>query len=437
MKTNAMRVFLILAVVLLTLQFKTHMVPVAGHGWFKNFASLSESFVLGRLAYSEQNGILSEGALLGRSQGAPAGVRERDYQYTVYFESIPINSFLLYKSPPALHSLFFASIDAISPLTNRQNHQLFLWMASLFSAAIFSWFLWWVAQSFGLFPAGIGLLSIFLSPWLVVSGGHLYWVSGSLLVPLMVGLHLHQKERQGKPIGPGLFFIFTTLGVLTKCLINGYEIVTAICVLATIPVFFYAILDRWSFKRFAARFMVVAAGAVFAVIISTGVLVKQIDSAPSSNTDGIGHLKERFSLRTKGQYFDENRTIPENIKESQLASIGQVLQKYVSEGAFYYKFGKQAAIGKITFQFFLILLVVLTLSQFLYFRDDLMKTLVASSYIGLLGPLSWIVIFKSHSYLHVHINSLFWYLPLMLFLYVGYGYAVKLLWLRLSKPLTN
>jgi hypothetical protein len=246
----------------------------------------------------------------------------------------------------------------------------------------------------------------------------------------MVGLHLHQKERQGKTIGPWLFFILTTLGVLIKCLINGYEIVTAICVLATIPVFFYAILDKWSFKRFAARFMIVAVGAIFAVIMSMGVLVKQINSAPSSNMDGVSHIKERFSVRTQGRYVDRNRVLPDKNKESQTASYGQILRKYVNEGAFYYKFGKEGVVGKLSFQFFLVLLVVLTLAELLYFRDHLLRTLVASSYIGLLGPLSWMVIFRSHSYLHVHINSLFWYLPFMLFLYVGYGYAVKLLWLQ-------
>jgi len=432
MKTTALRAFLMLAVVLITLQFKTHLVPVAGKVWFNNFANQTESFVLGRLAYSEQNGILSEGALLGSSKGAPKGVAERNYQYTVYFESIPIKSFWLYKTPPALHSLIFTSIDAISPFTNRQNHQLFLWMCSFFSAAIFTWFLWWVAQTFGLFPAVIGLLSIFLSPWLVVSGGHLYWASGSLLVPLVVGLHLHQKERQGKAIGPWLFFIATTLGVLAKCLINGFEIVTSICVLATIPVFFYAILDKWSFRRFATRFMIVAAGAIFAVLISVGVLVKQIDSAPSSNMDGVNYLKERFLIRSKGEFLDQNQTIPERIKESQEKSYSQILKKYLNEGAFYYQFGKDGGRHKISFHFFLVLLVALTLAQLLYFRDHLMKTLVASTYIGLLGPLSWIVIFKSHSYLHVHLNSLFWYLPFMLFMYVGYAYAGKLVWLRVQ-----
>ncbi|RLA50098.1 MAG: hypothetical protein DRR42_14040 [Gammaproteobacteria bacterium] len=430
MKTTALQAFLMLAVVLLTLQFKTHLVPVAGKVWFNNFANKTESFVLGRLAYSEQNGILSEGALLGSSTGAPEGVAERNYQYTVYFESIPIKSFWLYKTPPALHSLIFTSIDAISPFTNRQNHQFFLWMCSFFTAAIFTWFLWWVAQTFGFFPAGISLLSILLSPWLVVSGGHLYWVFGSLLLPLVTGLHLHHKERQGKTIGPWLFFIATTLGVLTKCLINGYEIVTSICVLATIPVFFYAILDKWSFRRFATRFMIVAAGAIFAVLISVGVLVKQIDSAPSSNMDGVTYLKERFFIRSKGEFLDQNQAIPERIKESQVKSYSQILKRYLNEGAFYYQFGKDGGRHKINFQFFLILLVVLTLAQLLYFKDNLMKTLVASSYIGLLGPLSWIVIFKSHSYLHVHLNSLFWYLPFMLFLYVGYAYAGKLVWLR-------
>ena len=68
MKTTASRAFLMIAVVLLTLQFKTHFVPVAGKLWFNTFANKTESFVLGRLAYSEQNGILSEGALLGSSR---------------------------------------------------------------------------------------------------------------------------------------------------------------------------------------------------------------------------------------------------------------------------------------------------------------------------------------------------------------------------------
>jgi hypothetical protein len=430
MKTTALRAFLMLAAVLLALQFKTHLIPVAGKVWFDNFANQTESFVLGRLAYSEQNGILSEGALLGSSKGVPKGIEERKYQYTVYFESIPINSFWLYKTPPALHSLIFTSIGAISPLTNRQNHQLFLWMCSFFSAGVFTWFLWWVAQTFGLFPAVIGLFLIFLSPWLVVSGGHLYWVSGSLLVPLVIGLHLHHNERQDKSIAPWLFFIATTLGVLTKCLINGFEIVTSICVLATIPVFFYAILDKWPFRRFATRFLIVATGAIFAVLISAGVLVKQINSAPSSNMDGVTYLKERFLIRSKGEFLDQNQAIPERIKESQLKPYNQILKKYLDEGAFYLPPGKDGRPHKISFKFFLVLLVALTLAQLFYFRDHLMKTLLASAYIGLLGPLSWIVIFKSHSYLHVHLNSLFWYLPFMLFLYVGYAYAGKLLWLR-------
>lgn len=434
MNSGALRAFLMLALVLLTLQFKTHLVPVAGEAWFKGFASKTESFVLGRLAYSEQNGILSEGGLLGSSRGAPAGVAERNYQYSVYFESIPIKSFWLYKTPPALHTMIFASVDAISPFTNRQNHEFFLWICSFFSAAIFTWFLWWVALTFGIFPAVIGLLSIFLSPWLVVSGGHLYWVSGSLLVPLVVGLHLHHKERQGKTIGLRLFFFATMLGVLTKCLINGFEIVTSICVLATIPVFFYAILDKWSVRRFATRFGIVAAGAIFAVLISAGVLIKQIDSAPSSNMDGVTYLKERFLIRSQGEFLHQDQVIPERIRESKVKSYSQILKKYLDEGAFYYQLKKDSEPNKISFQFFLALLVALTLAQLLYFRDTLMKTLVASTYIGLLGPLSWIIIFKSHSYLHVHLNSLFWYLPFMLFLYVGYAYAVKLLWLRSIKP---
>ena len=78
-------------------------------------------------------------------------------------------------------------------------------------------------------------------------------------------------------------------------------------------------------------------------------------------------------------------------------------------------------------------LLLLSLAQWLLLKDALLKPLLVAGYVGLLSPLSWFVIFKSHSYLHPFSNSIVWYLPFMLLIYLGTGYVGALMFGRVNR----
>ena len=147
MNKGQLRLFLIFSTVVLTFQFKAQVVNVAGVEWFRGFAIGTASIIVGRLALSEQRGLFAEGGLLGRDVVAPEGVPVWDYQYQVYFADIPIQRYTLYQSAHGLQALIFGIIDKLSPLPDRRNFLLFLWLSALFSAVVFSLFLSWAATT--------------------------------------------------------------------------------------------------------------------------------------------------------------------------------------------------------------------------------------------------------------------------------------------------
>ena len=432
MTKRQQRLFFILSTLLLTVQFKTNLVRVVGDGRFQNFAGNAGAFVVGRLGLSEQRGLFSEGGLIGWDEDVPEGVRARNYQSQIYFEDVPIRRYVPYASGHGFPALVFGLIDRLSPLEDRTNHRLFLWLSASFSAVVLSLFLAWTANTFGLFLATFCLLCISMSPWIVVSAGHLYWISGSLFIPFVVGLRLHQREKEGSRISSAIFLGVTALGVFVKCLFNGYELITSVLVLSVIPVFFYAVLDRWQLGHLVSRFLLVSCASLGGVLLSLGLLIFQIDQAESMQVRGIDHIQQRFLVRTVGQ---EPERIDSRWEESVAATRLEVVRTYLNAGAFFRGARKRKVV--VRFRFMIGLFVLLSLAQLLLLKDALMKPLLVAGYLGLLSPLSWFVVFKTHSYLHVFLNSLSWYLPFMLLLYVGVGYAIRLLWGRVTGSWTR
>jgi ABC-type multidrug transport system permease subunit len=51
--------------------------------------------------------------------------------------------------------------------------------------------------------------------------------------------------------------------------------------------------------------------------------------------------------------------------------------------------------------------------------------LIFATWFSILAPLSWFIIFKSHSYLHVHMNFIVWQMPFVFFGFAVCGLVVK------------
>ena len=50
------------------------------------------------------------------------------------------------------------------------------------------------------------------------------------------------------------------------------------------------------------------------------------------------------------------------------------------------------------------------------------NALIITFWVSIIAPLSWFILFKSHSYIHTHMNFIVWYMPFALLGYVLLGY---------------
>jgi len=59
--------------------------------------------------------------------------------------------------------------------------------------------------------------------------------------------------------------------------------------------------------------------------------------------------------------------------------------------------------------------------------------LIAGTWFAILAPLSWFVIFKSHSYIHTHMNAITWHMPFTIFGFALTGFVGTQLFSNLRK----
>lgn len=374
--------------------------------------------IYARLAFSEQHGLFSQAGLLLRDLSVPPA-QQLQQQYQAYILDLPIEKPHFYRSRSSLQTILFALFDQVSPFSDVQNISVFKWIASIVSAACLTAFLYWILLVGGWSAAILTALGSLFSPWLTVSGGHLFWFSGVFFLPLVyVAFRLH---RSGRTLRYGYFTGAIALTFLLKNLLTGYELITTSLVMCTLPVFFYAFRQKWSLRQWAGRFSAVSAGLLLGLALAVGILLLQTSQLQGPQRTGIANLKERLLLRTIG--VSEQQNIPPQIKASREASLRETMQKYWRQPLLTLPHiprwlplrRDRRSLQTAHLLLFGIVLAVAGLGF------TTLRPLAATTLISYLAPASWFVIFRAHAYLHPFLDPLAWYLPTVLLIYALAG----------------
>ena len=423
-------IFLLIFLVVQTLCFRHNLLGVAEKGHFNRFARTTESMIYARLAMSEKQGILSNGGVLLLDRSVPPD-QQYNQQFLTYVIDLPIEKPVFYKSRPALQPALFSLIDRISPWKDTVNIKVFEWIASIASALCMTYFLAWMLSALGWVPALITAMGILLSPWLTVSGGHLFWMSGFFFLPftwLAMRLHRMPVEQRAWVLVVPLALLF-----LLKNLFIGYELITVSLVMCTIPVFYYAFRQKWTLRRWLQRFIVVASALLLGLVFSVGVLLWQTSRIEGRQRSGIEHLKERLLVRTTGTTNKPRASA--NVVASRTASLKQTMDKYWSIPLL--RLPRISRDGKPLFpqhvlstKHLLLLGLILSLLGILI---PTIRPLAVTTLISSLAPASWFLIFKAHSFLHPHLVPIAWYLPFALLICALAGLWLKWAIARLCK----
>lgn len=405
---------------------------------FERFQRDGESLIIGRLVKSRQDGIFSAGGLTGADidhslHDAWITPRESDRQYLEYFDDIPPEQFSAYLSQIGGQGMAYSMADRLLRISSsRTKYQILRMLTALLSATILALVVTWFHKEFGLVSALLVLASLVLSQWLTLFGRNLWWSLWAFYLPMLLLMFFLRRnplteKRQFLQLG-GL----AALAVFAKCFFNGYEYITTALIMLSVPFVFYAIQRRMDLRAIFRGAASVGLGASAGLILSVVILLIQIGAAQGNLLGGIEHLTATLEKRTYGDASDFNSEFADSLQANPLGvTWNYVNGPYLELGNASGSAG-QASVIEVRYGHLIVSFAVMSLlALFAWTRThspaDRQRdiALVGAAWFSMLAPLSWFVIFKSHSYIHTHVNFLIWQMPFTLFGFAVWGVVIQ------------
>jgi len=420
--------FFLASTAILFFGFSQNLWRAAEQDSFDTYQIGVESFIVGRILKTESDGLFSAGGLTGLTgpDSTPPDTEHANYrfQYKAYLESLPFESYTAYKSQTGGQGMLFGLLNEILPWSSLDKLSFFHGLTSLLSAAILSLIFLWITGEFGLAAGVAALVGTALSQWLTLFGKNLWWSIWAFFLPMLIVLYFLGSARPSK-LNPVRFGLVVFLAVLSKCFFNGYEYITTTLVMMAVPLVYFSFRDKTGWKPFLSGLLVAMAASVTAILASMTVLCFQIAAVDGSFAKGVDHII--YSLLRRS-YADPN-LFPPDYAASLNANALDVVAYYLREiylDLNYYIKAPNDFIANFVFQFrylYLILLfAVMSVALVFCLRSKQAAgmrasglALIAAVWFSLLAPLSWLVIFKAHSYVHTFMNNLVWQMPFTLF----------------------
>jgi hypothetical protein len=385
----------------------------------------TEALVVGRMVWSRERGLLASAGLLGFVEAGEGIVtfdtsdlweaRSFDFQRQAYLERRPIRSFSPYFSHCGLQGLGFAAVDAVLWFTSPAFKMgFFHTLTAALVAAAYSLLVLWLRREFGVGAAFLALLVVAASPWLTALARNMYWSLWLFLLPALgIGAALSTASGRSDRNRRLAFAAFLTLFVR---FLSGYEFVTITAAMGAAPLLYYAIRETWTLRLLFRRLGVVAAAGLAALITSLAVLTLQVSFVTGSPRHMAKHVSFAIGRRTSGEPSDFPRTYAAALS----AKTSDVLKAYVAD-RFDRRDGQErpAFLRWLLFRRYGELIAwILLAAGWAAARTRWIPAhrrfrpiaLIAATLCALLGVLAWLVVFKAHSYNHLHVNPVMWHL---------------------------
>lgn len=413
-----------LSVILLALGFDHNAWGVVREKKFETFQNDSESLVLGRLVASRQYGLTSYGALMGWGDADPLNLNQSDYQhqYDVYFTNGQFQIYSVYKSQTGFQAFFFSLLDHLSPLSPKWNLRLFRGLMALLLALTLSFFVWWIYRELGWFTALLVFITTLLSPWITLFGRNLLYFTWALYLPMVVTAFYLAWEKQSGKVSHRKLGLLVFIAVAFKCLFDGYDFIIPSLAMVFIPLVYYGFLDKWNVRRFITRLAIVFVACAGGVIAGIIMLAFQLRFVDGSFGAGIADVFSTFGRRTYG----DPSLYPAVYAESLKANPISVLATYLFN---------DYVLAFLNLHFFDLILIVAFLTLIYLAIDKFIKldllnksrayALIGSTWVSVLSPISWFVIFKGQAYVHTQTNYLAWYMPFTFFAFALCAFIVQ------------
>ena len=454
MKQHISKAFFLSAVIILGIEFYNNVFGIVEPGFFKSFQKDSESLTVGRLYRSGIDGPFSYGGFMGwnhpDSSSLPPNTVIQDarfagwgynvpgypskymYQYDAFQNNFKVGHYEKYYSQCAGQCLVYYMLGSVFHISGQRFIDLCRMLNAVFTALILCIFLWWAFHYFSLFSVVFSFCMILISQWVIVYASNMLYVPAMFFLPFVVNLiALHYQHEKGT-VDMKQILMLTFLTIFLKCILVGFDFIIPALVMAVMPVFFYAIIDKWAFKRLLSFFLYTSIISLAGVVLGLLVLMLQLRLYYHSWVLAADYLVQTSERRTYGNQedlvhiFKSSRDIPFSYLFNVYANGVAVDLRYFA--AMFNAGGVQIRFGAFLWVTLFASVCVLLFKSASKGRRILALMIV--TWISLAGIVGWFVVFKYHSISHTHMNFIIWHMPFLLFgvLFIGeviYQYLIQ------------
>ena len=287
--------------------------------WYHEGMSCDESRIVRTMLWKEHEGLWARGGFIADfwDPTAKGCYRTReDYQSLQAKEWEELKSDFkartVYTSSPGWSTLLlypFWRASQLLAVDHKDRLYIGVWIlravSSLSTALALSLLCLWITRETSVFSGlftGLGLMVLPIMPHLLYTMGRspLYKPFFFFLPFLLVAFALQSRWRKRCPLQRRLPWVagLAGIGVAGKVFFGlGYDMLPPVMVSATIPVFWYALRERWSLRQFSLWFGFCSLAALVGFAIAFVIHGLQVEAIGG---DFLAHAKDRFLYRSRG-----------------------------------------------------------------------------------------------------------------------------------------
>lgn len=267
-----------------------------------------------------------------------------------------------------------------------------------------------VWRAVGALPGAACLAAVLLAPWVQRGMKDLYWCLWTWLLPLLAALLVCRLRRRW-------CYAVVFAAVLVRCLC-GFEFISALLILCELPLVYGFFACPEQRRDWFARMTGVGFSAVGGVAAALGVWLWQGRLYFGSWAESADNIARTVSLRVTAL---ETASLPEST-----VTVGEVLHLYFVQDATPLL---QLGPFSLTVRGLLAVTgVLLAAALLLRWREVLPMAVVWG--ISLLGPVSWMVLSKTHSAVHTHLMPMLWHFAFVPCTCILWAVLLQTVWKR-------
>lgn len=336
-----------------------------------------------------------------------------------------------YQSNICWHKYLYRLIDKYLSVSNRNTIQIIhVFNVITFVVLLFYILLWFEKRSNLFTLTMITIVLALFSPNLAMYPKNLYWIAWSLFLPMAASIYIvNRNEKKGDIANKTMFLV-----ALATCFIKQlfyFEFISTVIISLIVPYLFFFVYNEYKYKRIIKKLTFPFWGGVTSFLIISFIKLSLFVRDGTSFGEAVSCYVNPMVYRLIGVHGSQNALL----NESGNISLARVLKIMLQKPAISIRntlFLSQFAL--------IVILLILTLLLLSEKNKNLAvnsvnevwnqeiknkKAWVLSLWFGLLGPFSWFIAAKPHTYVHNEHCSITWYISFTILLIMYFLYTIS------------